>query len=54
MGHRRYFDGKPEYGSPPKTFTENDILHQVQDVHCGKFGKNNNNLDRKGNVLLVN
>ena len=49
MGHRRYldgehswrkskqYDGKPEYGSPPNFFTGNDILHQLQDVHCGKF-----------------
>ena len=36
-----------KYGSSPKILTGNDILHQLQDVHCGKFGKNNNNLDRK-------
>ena len=59
IGHCRYldgkhscrkskqYDGKLEYGSPPKIFTGDDIFHQLQDVHCGKFGKNNNNLDRK-------
>lgn len=59
MGHRRYlrvghscrnsreFDGEPEHRSPPRMFTGDDILCQLQQLPRTKFGKNENNLDRK-------
>ena len=60
MGHRCYlhagyswrnyreFNGELEPGSSPRMFIGDDILCQLQQLPCTKFGKKNeNNLDIK-------